>query len=400
MDLLWTRRPPGRMTPDRPGRVTTAVAWAASLADRAEETDRLRGLPPETVAEIRANGLARIMQPALFGGAQASPLSMVDVLLPVAAASGATAWVLAQYISHNFMLARWPVEAQHRVWAQPDTLISGIFIPRLGRATRTAGGYRLSGRWPLVTGANTSQWCILTALVEGDDRPLAHYFVVPTDALAIADNWHATGLKGSASHDVEVRDLFVEDMMVSHDDALKGGPHPGLALHDAPVFKMPTYMTFGILLTAAVLGMAEAMLAACLARDRAGLGSMTGQEMADQAVNHLKVAQATASLRAAEAMIAADCDAMMEDADSGRPADDMARTAYRSNAAFASRLATDAATLCWDMAGARGVYEPNPIARAWRDLHVTGRHVTQKWDFNGIEHGRVLRGLPMTNPSL
>jgi 3-hydroxy-9,10-secoandrosta-1,3,5(10)-triene-9,17-dione monooxygenase len=388
------------MTADRAPRIEAARRWADDLTERAEETDALRGLPALTAAEIRANGLARIMQPALFGGAQATPISMIDVLLPVAAVSGATAWILAQYISHNFMLARWPVEAQHRVWAEPDTLISGIFIPRLGRAAKVTDGYRLSGRWPLVTGANTSQWCILTAMVEGDAHNLAHYFVVPTDALTIADNWHASGLKGSASHDVEVRDLFVEEMMVSNDDALKGGPHPGLALHDAPIFAIPTYMTFGILLTGAVIGMAEGMLAACLARDRDGLRSMTGQDLGDQAVNHLKMAEATASLRAAEAMIAADCDRMMDDAQAGRPADEMRRTGYRSNAAFASRLATQAASLCWDMAGARGVYEPNPIARAWRDIHVAARHITQKWDFNGIEHGRVLRGLPMTNPSL
>lgn len=400
-DLIWTTRPPGAMTEARAAILAKAIDFAARVAPRAEETDALRRLPDATVADIKASGLARIMQPAHFGGDAAPPIAMVDVLLPIAAASGATAWSLAQYISHNYMVARWPEAGQRRVWSEtPEALISGILIPRLGNAERVAGGYRLSGRWPLVTGSNTSDWCMLSAMVTKSGVPHPHYFLVPIAEVTILDTWHAVGLKGSASNDVEVRDLFVPDMLVSNDDHLKGGPHAGSALHPSPIFALPAFMTFGTLLTSAVIGMVEAMLAAFLDRDRAGLRSMTGQEIGDQAVSHLKVAEATACLRAAQALIASDCDDMVAVAESGIAPDDARRTGYRSSAAFAGKLANDAAALLWDLSGARGVYHPNAIGRAWGDLTVAGRHMTQKWDLNGIEHGRVLRGLPMTNMSL
>jgi 3-hydroxy-9,10-secoandrosta-1,3,5(10)-triene-9,17-dione monooxygenase len=181
---------------------------------------------------------------------------------------------------------------------------------------------------------------------------------------------------------------------------MKGQEHPGLALHEQPMYRLPLYMCFGSLLSSAVVGMAEAMLSAYGERYRAGLKSMTGQESLDQSVNHLKVAEASAALRAAQSLLAADCEEMMALAEAGVTPSDLSRSSYRSNAAFAGKLATQAATIVWDLAGARGAYEPNPIGRAWRDISVAGRHMTQKWDLNGIEHGRAAMGLALTNPSL
>jgi 3-hydroxy-9,10-secoandrosta-1,3,5(10)-triene-9,17-dione monooxygenase len=402
LDLMWMSRPLGAMTSEREDIRRKTHGWIETLAARAEETDALGELTPETVLDIKALGLAQILQPKRYGGAAAPLIAMADVMIPTAAASGATAWALAQYIMHDFMLARWPEEAQARIWDDtPDALVAGILIPRLGRAERVQGGYRLSGRWPLVSGVNTSDWCMLSAFAPGaDGAPVPHYFMAPTAEVTILETWTAFGLKGSASNDVEVQDLFIPDFMVSSDDHLKGQDHPGLTLHEQPMYRLPLYMCFGSLLSSAVVGMAEAMLSAYGERHRAGLGSMTGQESLDQGVNHLKVAEATAALRAAQSLLAADCDEMMALAEAGVTPSELSRSGYRSNAAFAGKLATQAATILWDLGGARGSYEPNPIGRAWRDISVAGRHMTQKWDLNGIEYGRAAMGLALTNPSL
>jgi 3-hydroxy-9,10-secoandrosta-1,3,5(10)-triene-9,17-dione monooxygenase len=402
LDLMWTDRPLGRMTASREAIRARTHGWAPTLAARAEDTDARRELPPETVVDIKALGLARILQPKRYGGEAAPVIALADVMIPTAAASGATAWALAQYIMHNFMIARWPQEAQDRIWGEaPDALVAGILIPRLGQVERVQGGYSLSGRWPLVTGVNTADWCMLSAFVpDPDGAAIAHYFMVPTAEVTIIDTWNALGLKGSASNDVAVKDLFVPDFMVSSDAHMKGQPHPGLALHPEPIYRLPVYMCFGSLLSSAVVGMAEAMLSAYLARNRQGLGSMTGEESLDQSVNHLKVAEATACLRAAQSLLACDCDEMMDYAEAGQIPEEARRSGYRRDAAFAGKLATQAATLLWDLSGARGAYEPNPIGRAWRDLSVAGRHLTQKWEQNGIEAGRSAMGLPLTNPSL
>ncbi len=123
------------------------------LRARADLARELRRLPDETRDAFKASGLARILQPRRFGGAEAPIASMIDILIPVGAGCGSSAWVLAQYLMHDFMLARWPEAAQIAIWGgQPDALIAGILVPLHGAARRVSDGFLLSGRWSLVSG--------------------------------------------------------------------------------------------------------------------------------------------------------------------------------------------------------------------------------------------------------
>lgn len=402
LDLIWTERPLGRTTTEREDIQAKMADWAPKVAGRAEETDNLGYLPAATVSEIKSLGLAQIIQPKRYGGAAAPLITMTDVMIPTAAASGSTAWALAQYIMHNFMIARFPQACQDRIWGDmPDALVSGILIPGLGKAERAQGGYILSGRWPLVTGVDTSEWVMLSAFAPGaDGSKTAHYFMVPTADVTILPTWTSLGLRGSASNDVEVKEIFVPDFMVSSDDHMKGQPHPGLEMHEEAMYRLPVYMCFGNLMTSAVIGIVESMLSAYMERDRQGLRSMTRQDAPDQAVNNLKVGEIFASLRAAEGLLARNAEEIHDYADAATTPGESKRAGFRCDAAFAGKLAFEAAGLVWDLSGARGCYEPNPIGRAWRDLAVASRHMTQKWDLNSMEFGRSVRGLPLTNPSL
>jgi len=80
------------------------------------------------------------------------------------------------------MVAQWPPPAQEAVWLDaPDNLVSGILIPLLGRATKVAEGYRLTGQWPFVSGVNNADWCFLSGMVGNADGglPEERYFLVP-----------------------------------------------------------------------------------------------------------------------------------------------------------------------------------------------------------------------------
>jgi resorcinol 4-hydroxylase (FADH2) len=373
-----------------------------ALRRRVAECEALRRLPDETCADIRRTGIARILQPARYGGAEAPLVTMVDVLVPVGFACSATAWALAQFIMHNCMVARWPEAAQDRVWGPtPDALVSGIFIPLLGKAKRTDGGYLLTGRWPFVTGVDNADWCILTGMVEDDRRPpVETYFLVPTSEVRIVDTWHAIGLKGSASNDVEVDGLFVAESMAMPLQHLRGGDFPGRAANPAPLYRAPVHMTFGILLSAAVLGMAQFMFEEYLTQSGHRVALVSGREVGSYQAHQIRVAEVSASLQAADALLRADCREIMENAAADRLPTDEERSNYRCNAAFAGKLACDAAKTLWDLDGARAVYDATDIGRVFRDILVASRHITQNWDVNATEHGRARLRLPLTNPSL
>jgi 3-hydroxy-9,10-secoandrosta-1,3,5(10)-triene-9,17-dione monooxygenase len=115
---------------------------------------------------------------------------------------------------------------------------------------------------------------------------------------------------------------------------------------------------------------------------------------------HIKIAEAAASLEAARAVLYTNCDEIMATLEAGRLPTDEERAKYRCIGAFAGRLAFNAANAIWDAGGARGVYLSNPIARAYRDLCAAMRHFTHNWDVNAATHGRAKLGLPLDNPSL
>ena len=103
------------------------------------------------------------------------------------------------------------------------------------------------------------------------------YFLLPVEQVTILDTWYGIGLKGSASHDVQVNDLFVPEHMIITVKDLLGGDFAGRVTNPSALFRPPVYMTFGILLTSAVVGMAEAMLAEYLAQSRKAVAIMYGQ---------------------------------------------------------------------------------------------------------------------------
>jgi len=374
-----------------------------TLRSRAAECDGLRQLPAQTVRDIKSSGIARVLQPSRYGGRQGPFAAMVHVLSTIGRGCGSTAWCLAQYIGHNFMVAQWPPAAQEAVWGQsPDNLISGILIPLLGRATRIDGGYTLTGQWPFVSGINNCDWCILSGMVGNavGGLPEERYFIVPREQITIIPTWDAIGLQGSGSDDIKVDELFIPEWMTLPITHLKGGETPGNRLHPAPLYRSPSYMWFGILLVGASLGMAEGMLEDYIDEAKKRVALMSGQQTRSLTSQQIKVAEAAASLECAKAALYSMCDEIMALLSAGIVPSDEQRARYRSVAAFTGKLVFSAANAIWDAEGARAVYMKNHIARAYRDLCTATRHFTHNWDVNAATHGRARLGLPLDNPSL
>ncbi len=381
--------------------VARADALVLALRARAEETERLRRIPPATREDLISGCFARMLQPARYGGLEAEFMAVVDILPRIGRGCGSTAWCLAQYMGHTYMVAQWPLAAQDEVWENPSNLLAGILIPMLGRAQRVAGGYRLSGRWPFVSGVEACDWCILSGMVEHQNpEPEERYFLVRREALTLHDTWHTVGLRGSGSHDVEVSDLFVPEHLTLTIDHLKGGPTPGNSVNTAPVYQMPSYMKFGILISSASLGMAAGMIDHYREFIAGHTALMSGKSSRLDPIQHLKVAEAQVCWTAAHALARATCAEITAHVNAGTLPSDEDRTRYRAHGAYIGRQCWHITNLIWDAVMGRGVYESNPLARCYRDLATASRHFTHNWDLNGAAHGRLLLGLPIDNPAL
>src|SRR5271167_3905650 len=166
------------------------------LAERAPEAAAARKLPAETIAEYRAAGILRILQPRRFGGMQGRFSLFSRIVEELTYGCASSAWVYAVLAEHQWIIAQYPEEAQIDVWgADPEAVASSSLAPREA-ARRVPGGWRLSGRYPFSSGCDYAQWAIIGTFLgeKGDPRHIA-YLLVPLAEIEIVDDWQVLGLR-------------------------------------------------------------------------------------------------------------------------------------------------------------------------------------------------------------
>jgi 3-hydroxy-9,10-secoandrosta-1,3,5(10)-triene-9,17-dione monooxygenase len=377
--------------------VARAHAMVPFLREMAQATDSMRRPPEETRLRLKAEGFAQIFQPRRYGGAEGRLIDGVDTLRHIARGCGSTAWIVVQNMLHNLMFANWPEQAQDDVWGEtPDALVSGI-LARGGKALKVSGGYRLTGRWPFVSGVDIADWVIFTGECESAEgaKPEELHFILRKDQITVLDTWYSIGLKGSSSHDVVISDAFVPDHRVVTMSAFKGdGRSPGSMVNKGPLYRTPPYSIFGAFNGSALLGIAEATVDYYVENTRKRASTMSGNSVASFATQQVKVAEAQVAALAARQLIHSVVNEMQGVIENGGITTVEDRTRFRAMSAYAGRLSASAVNLVLDAGGGGVIYERNPIARCVSDMTVAHRHFTQNWDVNASTYGRVLLGLP------
>ncbi len=380
-----------------------AEALVETVRARSEETEQLRRLSAETMAEMRAANMHRILQPAAHGGVGGHFSGMVDIVETISQGCCSAGWCLTQYCSHNCLLGYWPAEGQADVWADmPDAMVAGVLIPGCGKARKVDGGWRLSGQWPFASGVYGADWFIAAAFTEGDgDQPVAQMHAVPRADYEIIDTWHTAGLRGTGSADVAIEDCFVPAHRALAINETKGGGNaPGCAVNPEALYKLPAFSMFSINQSAAALGLAQATLDGYVTHARDRIATMSGKSIADYSTAQVKVGGARTSINMARMLLHNCCDLGMAVAEKSEVAPMELKTELRAKACMAGKLSAEAVDLLFQLSGGAGLYDRNPISRAMRDMNCMRGHITQNWDVNASNHGRVLLGLPSADPAL
>jgi len=174
------------------------------------------GFAPEVFGAAGAAGLFRLCAPREVGGVEAPPHVAAAAVMEIAAEDPAVAWCVVNSMPACFSAAWLNQSACEALFAERDRNF-GFSATPAGRATPVAGGYCLSGEWPLVTGVETAAWCGLTAAVlEGDGSRLGgtpdeRLFLVPVGDVEIVRRRVEELALRSASQPVRVQDAFVPE---------------------------------------------------------------------------------------------------------------------------------------------------------------------------------------------
>lgn len=373
-----------------------ARAMVPELADRALATEAARQLPDSTLEAFRTSGLLRLLQPRRVGGLEFDFGILVEVCAEIARGCASSAWVLANLMSHNWMLGMWPREAQDEVWNEGDgeSAIGASLIFPAGRARPDAGSYKLHGRWSFASGIDACNWVMLGAIVDGDEENPGEYrlFLLPRADYTIHDNWFAAGLAGTGSKEVRVDDARVPAHRSLPLQATQGGAAPGTAVNPGPLYRIPLLATFGYVVAGIPLGIAEGALEHFTGENRRRLASYSGRALVDFAPVQWKIAQASADIESARRTLKANCTEIMRLAARPDVPTLEQKVQMRRDGAFAAQLCKGAVDLLFEASGGAALYLSHPVQRAFRDIHAAASHIALNWDAAATAYGRVVLG--------
>ncbi len=365
-------------------------ALAPVIADCRKASEEARRLAPAIVEEIQAAGLQRLMLPEDDGGLEAPLPIALQVYEQLAGCDASVGWVVWNNTLPCLFSRFLSAATRAEIFADRDWLHASSTRPS-GKALREPEGYRLSGRWSLVSGCELAEWLPLTGLVPAEDggAPQMRYFFVHRTELQILDTWHVGGLRGTGSHDVVVEDLLVPLVrsMSPADPSTASGPYG----------RIPIIATLSLGMAAQFLGIGFAALAAAVDLATTRITPTPNEDMRDRREVQAGVAGYNAALHAAQAYLHENARQLWKLAGKQDEFEDREIASVFAASWHAINTASTAVDSLYSLSGTAAIYEESPLERISRDLRVMRQHVlTQSlWP---EQAGRVQLGLVADNP--
>ncbi|MFZ5691010.1 MAG: flavin-dependent monooxygenase [Pseudomonadota bacterium] len=383
--------------PSVPELLGRAEKIGAIARERASEFEKARQVSSDLVEMMRELELFRIMQPKRFGGFEYGYDVFVEAVSAVASGDGSTGWVFSLGAVHPWMIGCYPDEAQHDFWRDSLDTVAAVSYAPSGKATLEDGGYRLSGRWSFASGVDNATWGIVGGIVPFADGPKPGFFLVPKADYTIHDDWNTMGLAATGSKTIVVSDAFVPaHRVVTFADMLTGNG-PGISVNANPIYRQPMLAVVPHCLVSPVLGMARGALAAFIDQvgNRTTRGAVAGgnNRMSEFATVQLRVAEATASIDAAQLMIHRDLRETSEAVHAGKTVGVDMRLRNRLTHTFATKLCVQAVDAVFLAMGGSALGMQHPVQRFWRDIHAASSHISLNWDAVGTMYGQYAFGL-------
>ncbi|MBV8185978.1 MAG: acyl-CoA dehydrogenase family protein [Alphaproteobacteria bacterium] len=362
-----------------------------------EHVESDRRLPQHLTDELARKGFFRLFLPQAYGGLDLAPLQGLEVLEELGRADASVAWCVWNGNTH-WVAAQLSPEAMCVIHDDPD-VVTANSTRASGKAEAVPDGYRVSGRWSLVSGCELGRWMVLLCGVQENGTPRllpsgapeTRFALVPSTACEIIDTWTVGGLRGTGSHDVAVRDAVVPA-------AFTAGFFDPFVLPESR-YRYPPFCRVIPGLGAITLGIARTAIESLteLAADKQLQRSM--QILRDNHGAQRRVAEAQALVRAARLYLFDAVGRLWSVVTKTGEAPIALRADARMAASHAVFSAAKAIDLMYSAAGATALYTSSPLERAFRDVHAITQHI-------GVHErvmetaGRVLFGLEPDTPLL
>ena len=333
-------------------------------ASRAAAHDRDDSFVAENYDALRARNAFAAGVPSELGGGGASHRELCQMVRALARHCGSTGLAFSMhthlvgtlaYLWRNGNAA--PEGILRRVAAERLVLVSSggsDWLMGSGTLEKVDGGYRMTGRKIFSSGVPSGDLLMTTGVYNDPMQgPMVIHFPLPLKAegVTVLDTWKTLGMRGTGSHDVDIKNVFLPDAVMQGVRRPPGKWHP--FMHTVVLAAVPIF--YG-----AYVGVAEK------ARDIAlGLAERRKQDplvavVAGELENQIVTAQLAH-------------DSMIDLTATAKPGP-ATTTAIMCRRTILVNAVTRAAEKALELGGGAGFYRSAGLERCFRDLQAARYH--------------------------
>ena len=365
--------------------VERALALEALIRKHADQAERECRLPAVVADALSTSRLYRIGAPLAYGGEEASPLTQIETIETVSRFDGSAGWNLMIGIE-NFGLISPGCDSCKHMLEDPIVVLCSS-TAAVGKAERDGDGYRINGSWQFVSGCQNSSVFAATVRHEekGEVGESFHYAIIAEPYFEIEETWDVSGMRGSGSHDVHVRDVWVPfDQMV----APLGSAHNDSALVRFPLGPRLSYNKVAV-----GFGLARSAVDVFVDLAEGKVPRFSSLSLRERSIAQQAIAEAEVRLRSSRALVMELVDEMWRKVQDGIEITLNEKAIFHIACSDAARATAESVDRVCEAAGTSANFKGHPLERIARDVKVIRQHITVA-SHHIEDGGRVLLGLP------
>jgi indole-3-acetate monooxygenase len=372
----------GQAEPHESPILHAAIALAPRILASAEEIEQARRIPTSIVAAMKDAGIFGMSMPRVWGGPELDALTQFRVLEALAMADGSVGWCAMINCDGGYITAFLDQEVARAMYPDLQAGTAATATPT-GQALLVPGGYRVSGRFPFASGCHHCEWvwlgCVVmadgTQLTDSNGVPQTRQCIVRLSQCEILDTWYTTGLRGTGSNDLLVKDVFVEaEHTFSFQDR-------NLIKRPGPLYAFP--FMFAAKTSAVGLGIARNMMGTMIetATNKTARRYTLGEHlepskmMRDDVFIQEAVGRAEIMLTSARAYYFEIMGDLWNTLVSGKEPKPAQIARFTASHTYVVGVCVNVAQLVFKAAGGTAVYQKGPLDRCLRDLLTMNQHV-------------------------
>jgi alkylation response protein AidB-like acyl-CoA dehydrogenase len=367
--------------------VQKARDLAPMIAAASETNDEIRELTQPVVKALVDGGFFHMLKPRSVGGMELKPSVFAQVTEEISAADGSTAWVVCQSNGCSTVAAYLDPPVAKEMFG-PANGILAWGPPGPYEAIPVDGGYRITGTWRFASGSQNATWLGAHIRIKGSGE--LRSFLFPKTSAEMKDIWHTIGLRGTASNEYSVNDLFVPEERAAHRD------DPRHRRSDGLLYRYTSNQLYSIGFGGVGLGLARGMMDAFLTLPATKMSRGASKPMRENNVVQSQFGQCDARLRSARLLLHNAADEAWETIEQHGEMTLEQRARIRLASTWAIQSSREVVNTLYHMIGSFAVFEENPFERRLRDIHT----VAQQGQGRQLHYetvGQLMLGLPAEN---